>query len=74
MNNQTEPAPNIATTISIEAKHFKLVVLAYRPLTEAEGRQALAAWLKDNNLKEVPERIEAHMLSLYGFENPCTPS
>ena len=48
MENKALPFPDVKTAITVKDKNFTLEVIAYRMLTEEEGRKMLDVWLKDN--------------------------
>ena len=64
----------VKTAITVKDKNFTLEVIAYRMLTEEEGRKMLDVWLKDNQLNDFPEGVTAQMISLHGVDDPRTVS
>ena len=74
MENKALPFPDVKTAITVKDKNFTLEVIAYRMLTEEEGRNMLDVWLKDNQLNDFPEGVTAQMISLHGVDDPRTVS
>lgn len=61
--------PNIVTTLRIKEKNFVLRVYAYRSLSDAEMKQALAEWLRQHNHKTVPKNKVGRLISIHGFDS-----
>ena len=58
MENKALPFPDVKTAITVKDKNFTLEVIAYRMLTEEEGRKG----------------VTAQMISLHGVDDPRTVS
>lgn len=64
--------PSVKNELHSANQKFKLVVYAYRALSEAELKYCLAMFLKQRRLKKVPSSSTYTMVTMIGHDSQQT--